>query len=323
MTERAKARQIGAFVFGALVLAIATVAVLGSNRLFRKSHPFILVFRGNVNGLRVGAPVKIKGVTIGAVTYIGLRLNIGLESVTSSSGGIQIPVLIEIDERRVMRDTGTSGLSIEEDVRRAVRQGLRAQLALESFLTGILYIDLDMHPGAPENYAMPPDSTPPEIPTVKRTFEQAQAAAARIIAQLDKIQLDQLFTTANQTLAALGDLARSPNIRTALVSFKQTQTSIGDTVRSIRGLTEHVDRQVGPISASFEKSAYDIDAAVQRAEVALEHLQGGFQPDAPLVYRANQALENVSAAARSLRDLSDYLQRNPSAIVRGRYYGNQ
>jgi len=321
MRTRADARVVGAFVLGAVALAIAAVAVLGSGRLFRKTHPFILVFRGNVNGLRVGAPVKIKGVTIGSVTDIELRLHIGLESVASSQGEIKIPVLIEINESRINR--GTRDFTISQDVRRAVHQGLRAQLAMESFVTGVLYIDLDMHAGAPENYELPRDSEPQEIPTLKTTFEQAQSAAAKIVSQLDKIQLDQLVENANQTIAAFGDLARSPDVRSALLSFNQTATSLGDTARRIRELTEHVDSQVGPMAASIEKGARDIDNAVQKAQVALDHIQAGLEPDAPLVYRANQALENVSAAARSLRELGDYLQRNPSAIVRGRYYGNQ
>ena len=321
MRTRADARLAGVFVLGAVALAIAAVAVLGSGRLFRKTHPFILVFRGNVNGLRVGAPVKIKGVTIGAVTDIELQLNIGLESVASSQGGIKIPVLIEINESRINR--GARDITISQDVRRAVHQGLRAQLAMESFVTGVLYIDLDMYPGAPENYEMPRHSEPQEIPTLKTTFEQAQSAAAKIISQLDKIQLDQLVKTANQTIAAFGDLARSPDIRSSLLALNQTAARLGDTAQSIRELTEHVDSQVGPMAASIEKGARDIDTAVQKAQVALDHIQAGLEPDAPLVYRANQALENVSAAARSLRELGDYLQRNPSALVRGRYYGNQ
>src|SRR5438876_282119 len=136
MRTRASARLVGLFVIGAVALAIAAVALLGSGRLFRKTHSFILVFRGNVNGLRVGAPVKIKGVNIGSVTDVQLRLHIGLESVTGSDGGIEIPVLIEIDQSRISSGVTAPGLSIADDVRRAVRQGLRAQLAMESFVTG-------------------------------------------------------------------------------------------------------------------------------------------------------------------------------------------
>lgn len=321
MRRRPDVRWIGAFVLGAVALAIAAIAVLGSGRLFHKTYPFILVFRGNVNGLRVGAPVKIKGVTIGSVTDIEIQLDLGLESVGTSAAGIKIPVRIEIDQDRLNRAAKGPGMS--QDVRRAVQQGLRAQLAMESFVTGLLYIDLDIHPGSPEHYELPPNSSPQEIPTLKTTFEEAQSTAAKLIAQLDKIHLDELVRTANQTVVALGDLARSPDIRSALVSLNQTATSLGDTAQSIRELTEHVDRQVGPMATSIEKGAHDMDMAVQKAQTALDRIQSGLQPDAPLVYRANQALEDVSAAARSLRELSDYLQRNPSAIVRGRYYGNQ
>src|SRR5262249_33181161 len=161
------------------------------------------VFRGNVNGLRVGAPVKIKGVTIGSVTDIELQLDIGLESVGSSAGGIKIPVLIEIDQNHLNR--AAKGPGMTQDVRRAVQQGLRAQLAMESFVTGLLYIDLDIHPGAPEHYEMPLNSWPQEIPTLKTTFEEAQSTAAKIISQLDKIHLDELVKTTNQTITALGD----------------------------------------------------------------------------------------------------------------------
>src|SRR5438270_13979361 len=112
MRTRASARLVGLFVIGAVALAITAVAVLGSGKLFRKTIPFILVFRGNVNGLRVGAPVKIKGVTIGSVTEIELRLDLGTHTVAYGTGGIQIPVQIEIDESRV------SGFAITRDLRR-------------------------------------------------------------------------------------------------------------------------------------------------------------------------------------------------------------
>jgi paraquat-inducible protein B len=324
MKRRANARLVGLFVIGAVVLAIAAVAVLGSGRLFHQTQGFILVFRGNVNGLRVGAPVKMKGVAIGSVTDIQLRLQFGPQGEASNDNGrIEIPVLIQIDQSRIVsRGENARRSNVAEGLRSAIGQGLRAQLAMESFVTGILYIDLDIHPGAPEHYELPRNSKPPEIPTLKTTFEEAQSAAAKIISQLDKIQLDQLINTANHTLGAIGDLARSPALQSAFVSLNGTAVSLRDTAISIRELTEHVDRQVGPMAANMQKGAHDIDLAVQKAEAALDHIQTTLEPDSPLVYRADEALQNVSAAARSLRELGDYLQRNPSAIVRGRYYSD-
>ena len=50
------------FVVGSFALAIAAIVVVGSGSLFKKPLQFVCMFQGNVNGLRIGAPVKFKGV---------------------------------------------------------------------------------------------------------------------------------------------------------------------------------------------------------------------------------------------------------------------
>ena len=72
---RSNPKIIGAFVIGAIALAVVAVALLGSGHLFRKSFKYVLCFPGDLSGLRVGAAVKFRGVPIGSVTAI--RLNIG------------------------------------------------------------------------------------------------------------------------------------------------------------------------------------------------------------------------------------------------------
>ena len=61
-------------MLGALTLAIAAVIILGSGRLFTHQHLFVLYFSSDVNGLKVGAPVKFRGVEIGSVTAILLSV---------------------------------------------------------------------------------------------------------------------------------------------------------------------------------------------------------------------------------------------------------
>lgn len=48
-------------MLGAVALAVVTVVVLGSGRLFQRKHLFALYFSSDVNGLKVGAPVKFRG----------------------------------------------------------------------------------------------------------------------------------------------------------------------------------------------------------------------------------------------------------------------
>jgi paraquat-inducible protein B len=68
MPKRFSSTAIGLFVMSSLALAVAALTVLGSGRLFKQSHKFICFFQGSVNGLKVGAAVKVRGVEIGSVS---------------------------------------------------------------------------------------------------------------------------------------------------------------------------------------------------------------------------------------------------------------
>ena len=94
MNKKISPAMIGAFVLGAVALIVIAILVFGSGRLFRQTRNFVLYFDNSVNGLRVGAPVKFKGVEIGSVKDIRLRLGQG----TASD---KIPVIIEIDLKKL------------------------------------------------------------------------------------------------------------------------------------------------------------------------------------------------------------------------------
>ncbi len=84
MGKRVNPATVGAFVLGAIGLILVAVVVFGSGHLFRKTHEFVIYFAGDINGLRVGAPVKFKGVEIGMVQRIKLRLEQDVNPSTAS-----------------------------------------------------------------------------------------------------------------------------------------------------------------------------------------------------------------------------------------------
>ncbi len=322
MAKRANPASVGAFVIGAVVLAVAAIALLGSGNLFRQTHEFVCFFDGNVNGLRIGAAVKFKGVEIGEVKQVLLSLNAtsGPETVGNTSV-IKIPVVIQLDEGRILK-RGSANINVGNPagMRLAIARGLRAQLATESLLTGLLYIDLDMHPGSPAHYATDQNATYMEIPTLPNPFEQAQSVALKLIDQLDKVRLDQLVVTATQTMAAFRDLADSSDLKAALVSMKKTGQSLDETSQTLRKMTMDLDQQIGPMSTSVQQTARSADETLQKTQAMIGRLDDALRPDAPLVYQANHTLVDLSEAARSIRQLADYLDRNPDALVRGRSF---
>jgi len=322
MAKRANPAFVGAFVIGAIALAIAAVALLGSGSLFRNTHQFVCFFDGNVNGLRVGALVKFKGVEIGEVRQILLSLNAATGPVTvGSSSVIRIPVVIELDEGRILKRGATYiNVGNPAGMKLAIARGLRAQLATESLLTGLLYVDLDMHPGTPARFATDQNSPYTEIPTMPTAFEQAQSVALKLMDQLDKVHVDKLVVTATQALAAVKDLAESQNLKESIASLKETGQSLNKTSESIRTLTVHLDRQIGPLGTSLQMTARNADATFKKTQVTLDRLDDTLRPNAPLLYQANHTLVDISEAARAIRQLAEYLERNPDAIVRGRSF---
>ena len=75
MGKRISPAAIGMFVVGSFALVIIAIVLVGSGSLFKKPVRFVCRFQGNINGLRIGAPVKFKGVQIGAVEQIKLVLS--------------------------------------------------------------------------------------------------------------------------------------------------------------------------------------------------------------------------------------------------------
>jgi len=320
MGKKINPAMVGMFVLGALGLIIGAVAVFGSGRLFRKSHEFVIYFGGDVNGLRVGAPVRFKGVEIGQVSQIRLRLD---QDVNRQNGRInadvRIPVIISLDEEKILSHGGnTIDLSDPHTIPNLIKEGLRAQLGLESFVTGVLYVALDIEPKTEIKMIAPPGSPLQEIPSIPNALEQAQQVAIRIFEKLDKVDFDNAFKSMTATLDSIKDIATSPGLKQAVSNAEKTREQLGQTLGSARHTFDNVDQHVGPLSTSLEKTSDSTDLAVKQARVTLGSLNTTIQPNSPLSYQAVQTLQDVSAAARSIKELADYIQRNPNALIRGR-----
>src|SRR5262249_46954566 len=140
MSKRVSTTVIGAFVVGAVILGVAAVGNFGSGRFFRPVYPAVLVFKGDVNGLKVAAPVKFKGIQAGTGENILLSLGevIGSRDPTKP---FRIPVVIELDGESIVQ-RGLTGSLDRKMIAKLVERGMRGSLKTESFVTGVLYVDL-------------------------------------------------------------------------------------------------------------------------------------------------------------------------------------
>ena len=334
MDKQMNPALVGAFVVGALALVVTAIVLLGSGRLFRHQHTYVLYFKSSVNGLRVGAPVKFRGVQIGSVTRILLSLNQLEYAVrTNDPSQIRMPVLIELDERKIISRGGRAlDLNDPRNLKRLIDAGLRGQLAMESLLTGLMYVELDIHPGTQPHMVLPPNSSFQEIPTLPPELEQVQQEVGRVLAKLSQVDFVAAVHSVTAMTDAIRNLANSPKLSATLDGLQRATAKLDGAIVSIQQMANEIKTQVGPLASSLRKASDNASETMKEARSSLAAAQQAFvqaqgafaeakamlDPASPVTYELDKTLQDISGAARSTRELADFLQRNPSAVLRGR-----
>jgi paraquat-inducible protein B len=318
MAKRVNSTAIGVFVVGSIALMVVALAVLGSGQLFRRPHRFVCFFQGSLNGLKVGAPVKVRGVEIGRVEKIMLRLPPSYGRVKPQLPH-ELPVIIDVDEAQLRKQGGTGEALKPAELDALIGRGLRAQLNMESLLTGILFIELDFFPDTPANLVLEPGASIREVPTIPTNLAQVQKSATVALAHLEKVDFLALAQSVTDAANAAKELVSSRDLKDTLASLKVDATNLNATLTSIRRLSDNLNNDGGPLLASLQNTSRQAEATLTQMSAAMSAIQATVAADSPLAYRLDVALENLSDASNAIRELANYLQRNPSALLRGKY----
>jgi paraquat-inducible protein B len=311
-SKRANPALVGAFVLGALILTVAGLTIFASGKFFRRTDEYVAVFSGSVNGLSVGAPVKFRGVQVGSVSEILLTL----PGMTLPE--LRIPVILAID-RDTLKNLGVMERQTRPDTMNAlVDRGLRAQLQLESIVTGVLFIELDLFPNTPVNLYLPENGAWVEIPTQPTLLQEATATAADLVAKLRNLDLEEVVTSLRDAARGVSEFTGSPELRQTLVATRQTMEAARETLTDVRPRIAPLARRVDTGVGQMEESLKRLDGTLASLRTTLGSLDQLIDPRAPLVYQLTTTLGDLSDAARSIRQFADYLDRNPNALITGR-----
>ncbi|MGB8720507.1 MAG: MlaD family protein [Desulfobacterales bacterium] len=325
---------IGVFVLSGIALLILSVILLGGGRFFGEKHRFVLFFEGSIRGLAAGAPVVLQGVQVGSVERIFLQED-------PNTQALRIPVIISLVPDQI--DTGGVKLGdLEEAVQNLIAKGLKGQLTIQSLVTGQLIIELDFFPDLPTRL-VGSDLPHMEIPTIPSSLEQ-------IARTIEKIPVQQLFEKLVAAVDGIERTINAPEIKEALKAIQLTAqgterlvTRADGVVAGADRMLEKLDRQVGALGASLKTASENagrlldnIDAQVgplglearktldatrqllANAQSTVDGVDGFVGQRSELRQRLNRSLEEITAAARALRALSDLLERHPEVLLRGK-----
>jgi paraquat-inducible protein B len=317
MSEQHHSVDIGAFVVGALLIAVTTITFMLGTGFGKERSKAVMVFEGSVKGLNVGAPVALRGVQIGQVTDIELILD---------SDNVELIMLVEAEFREEnVRRVGTNTESLTEEL---ISRGLRAQLNTQSLLTGLLYVQLDFHPDSPINLAEI-DSPYLQIPTIPTELERLQR-------KLDSIDFASVAGDLEAIAAGLNSFVSS-------AEFQALPVQLQDTLASVTRLSDQLGAQVastGPRLDQLLDGAGDtldaaneelprmaelinrnmtlLESAIAAFEEGMRELESLVDQDSTTVYELNRALRELSSAGRALQQLGRTLEEHPEALLRGK-----
>ncbi|MDD5276245.1 MAG: MlaD family protein [Methylovulum sp.] len=343
MSKPVNPMAIGGFTMGALILLVIGIFMFGGGTLLKADKiNYVVFFSSSLNGLEIGAPVKMQGVKIGEVTKIALQLD-------PKSGKIYKPVVIQID-RSSLTSTGGGELPKEMDREeqlanrdKLVAAGFRARLETQSLLTGLLYVDLDEYPDKPPLFAGLEYQGLLEIPGLPTASDAIFNTAEEVANKLRALPLDEMVQDVVVSLKEIRGLLASEDIKKSKVALTNTLEEtekmiktlntnlpalINDTNKTIlntnalvedsRTMVQDLNKDIKPVLNSADKTLAAATKALNKTQDSMAKVSiavgDAVGPESAL----NETLHSLNEAAQSIKNLTDYLERHPESLISGK-----
>jgi paraquat-inducible protein B len=331
MSKPVNPLTIGVFLVGSLVLLIAAILIFGRGQFLKKKNEYVIYFDSALNGLSVGAPVTLQGVQVGTVTEITLELD---ENATR----IIKPVVIQVDSEmvpstQVQSEKINSNLNEQQqNAKRLIDAGLKAQLKPQNLLTGILYVEFNFHRDDPLKLTGRNYKNLAELPSVQTTEDQIRNTADEMLTQFRKLPIDDIINDLSATLKAVRELTTSDDVKLSRLALNKTLgeteklvitlnhkmtpllNNMNSTMTDIRTMVQQFTHDMRPILIATDKTISTANNVLLESNQSLNSLEALTTPDAPLW----QSLEAVREAAKSTKELTEYLQRHPESLLYGK-----
>lgn len=292
--------RVGLFVLAGIALAVATILVVGGGRVFARPVVMETSFDESVQGLDVGAPVKLRGVKLGTVRWIGFvrdRYDLPQEDARE---GRRVLVRMELDVA-----PGVGHAQRAREVERMVERGLRLRLTPLG-ITGVSFLEADFLDK--ERFPPPEISWTPEVlyvPSAPSTITQITSAAERLMTRIDALDVEGLLTNFDRLLVNVNRAVETADVDGVQKSVSALLAELQGTVEGLRAAVR--EARVPAVSEDVRGTLREASGALVRLQLLLD--RGGEDLAA--------TLENLRATTQNLRDVSETARSYPSFLLLG------
>jgi paraquat-inducible protein B len=256
-------------------------------------------------------------------------------SVTTDARTLEfsIPVIITINNDKFVV-VGGDDVENEDDLQDLIENGLRAQLNVQSMVTGLLEIELDFHPGSEAVYRNKLLTDYRELPTVPSTTQQLMARLRKLAEDFQQVDFQKLMANIADSAEGIDQLVSSPELQQSIAGFerllnsddtqalasslRKTLSNIDATMASARELLDDTDQGLEPVISELLAALEEVGNAATSAQQTLNSIREDLTGQSNTYFRIANALQEVENAARSFRILTEFLERHPEALIRGK-----
>jgi paraquat-inducible protein B len=303
------------------------------------TYPYLVYFEDTVRGLSPGAPVEFRGIRVGTVDSIKVK--------RTEEDAMVIGALLAIEPERLdiygaQRLEDSEGAALER-TKRLVQDGLRLQLKTGNIITGQLFVDLEFLPDA-EPVEIVMEKGIPVLPSVPSKINSLIAQLSKIVTKIESFPIDEIGQHAERTVAGIDTLVNGGELQQAIASIsaaalaaeglvgavdqneiKTAIQNLNNTLATTSQLTNLIKERAGPLLDDVDTVARNANALIKdardaaaQAEKTLASIEDVTSEDGKIGTELLGSLQQLRAAARSIRIFAEYLERNPQALVRGK-----
>ncbi|WP_319550304.1 MlaD family protein [Desulfogranum marinum] len=253
---------------------------------------YYLEFFESIRGLSIGAPVEFRGIQIGTVTDIELK-------ITENKMNFSTMVGVTIERER-LGITERDNLTPDIQIKKMIKDGLRVQLNTGNLLTGQLFVDVNYYPDAP----LVEETVYKDllvIPSIPSSTQAVIAGVTNLIKRIDTLPIEEIGQSLQGSLSGIEKLVNSPDVQ-------QSMQSLQEILADLELTTKNLNADTMP----------EVTATLEELHDLIKEVKGSVSTDSPLQENLLRSLQEIGKAARSINNLADMLDRHPEALIQGK-----
>lgn len=305
MSQQSRYYRVGVFVLLGVALTVAAVLLLGGGTFLEETVTLETSFDESVEGLDVGSPMKIRGVTVGRVKEIELARDLyRMPDGTALPDEHQIDVVVRVEVKPSKGATG-SLVDREDLLAEWIKKGLRVRLTAAG-ITGVVYLEGDFWKRSQSRVKRPPwQPRHPYIPAEPSAIKTFTSAAERVLERVEKVDIEGVLTRMNSLLTTMNGAAEKVDVEAIQTRAVAVLDDLHALSRDVRGELDQVNSE--QVVKTLTSTLQQLDATLADVRQVLRN-EGG---------QLGGTIENIRVMSQNLRDLSETLRSYPSLLLMG------